>query len=144
MFNLEYAKFFLSSQTVEVYSVTVDCTVAYRFAHTVMTSTALNKANTSQEIFFEVELPKTAFISNFSMSVTTLCLWLCLSLYCGPLFLYVFVSHRKIDGRVYVGEVKEKENAKKVYEKAISSGKTAGLVKYVGLKDLKQVAANRI
>uniref|UniRef100_A0A3Q4ACI7 Inter-alpha-trypsin inhibitor heavy chain H3 n=1 Tax=Mola mola TaxID=94237 RepID=A0A3Q4ACI7_MOLML len=105
MFNLEYAKFFLSSQTVEVYSVTVDCTVAYRFAHTVMTSTALNKANTSQEIFFEVELPKTAFISNFSM---------------------------KIDGRVYVGEVKEKENAKKVYEKAISSGKTAGLVKASG------------
>lgn len=55
---------------VEVFSVTVDCTVASRFARTVVTSKALNKANASQEIFFEVELPKTALISNFSMSVT--------------------------------------------------------------------------
>uniref|UniRef100_A0A3B4AP26 Inter-alpha-trypsin inhibitor heavy chain 3 n=1 Tax=Periophthalmus magnuspinnatus TaxID=409849 RepID=A0A3B4AP26_9GOBI len=92
-------------QKVEVYSVTVDCTVTSRFAHTVMTSKALNKANSSQEIFFEVELPKTAFITNFSM---------------------------EIDGQVYVGEVKEKEKAKKQYDKAVSSGQTAGLVKASG------------
>uniref|UniRef100_A0A667Z999 Inter-alpha-trypsin inhibitor heavy chain H3 n=1 Tax=Myripristis murdjan TaxID=586833 RepID=A0A667Z999_9TELE len=97
---------FLSSQ-VEVYSVTVDCTVASRFAHTVMTSSAINKANASQEIFFEVEMPKTAFITNFSM---------------------------EIEGQVYVGEVKEKEKAKKQYEKAVSSGQTAGLVKVSGRK----------
>uniref|UniRef100_A0A667Z0P8 Inter-alpha-trypsin inhibitor heavy chain H3 n=1 Tax=Myripristis murdjan TaxID=586833 RepID=A0A667Z0P8_9TELE len=97
---------FLSSQ-VEVYSVTVDCTVASRFAHTVMTSSAINKANASQEIFFEVEMPKTAFITNFSML---------------------------IEGQVYVGEVKEKEKAKKQYEKAVSSGQTAGLVKVSGRK----------
>ncbi|KAI4873910.1 hypothetical protein NFI96_023976, partial [Prochilodus magdalenae] len=53
---------------IEVQSVKVDCKVASRFAHTVMTSTALNKANVSQEAFFEVELPKTAFITNFSMA----------------------------------------------------------------------------
>ncbi|XP_074541033.1 inter-alpha-trypsin inhibitor heavy chain H3-like isoform X2 [Halichoeres trimaculatus] len=94
-------------EEVEVYSVTVHCTVTSRFAHTVMTSKALNKANTSQEIFFEVELPKTAFITNFSM---------------------------EIDGQVYVGEVKEKEKAKKQYEKAVSSGQTAGLVKASGRK----------
>nr|XP_057947701.1 inter-alpha-trypsin inhibitor heavy chain H3-like isoform X2 [Doryrhamphus excisus] len=93
--------------TVEVYSVTVDCTVASRFSHTVMTSKALNKANISQEIFFEVDLPKTAFITNFSM---------------------------EINGQVYVGEVKEKEKAKKQYEKAVSSGQTAGLVKVSGRK----------
>lgn len=92
---------------VEVYSVTVDCTVTSRFAHTIMTSKALNKANSSQEIFFEVELPKTAFITNFSM---------------------------EIEGQVYVGEVKEKEKAKKQYEKAVSSGQTAGLVKASGRK----------
>ncbi|KAK5872908.1 hypothetical protein PBY51_013566 [Eleginops maclovinus] len=92
---------------VEVYSVKVDCTVTSRFAHTVMTSKALNKANYSQEIFFEVDLPKTAFITNFSM---------------------------EIDGQVYVGEVKEKEKAKKQYEKAVSSGSTAGLVKASGRK----------
>uniref|UniRef100_A0A3P8QBF5 Inter-alpha-trypsin inhibitor heavy chain 3 n=1 Tax=Astatotilapia calliptera TaxID=8154 RepID=A0A3P8QBF5_ASTCA len=92
---------------VEVHSVTVDCTVTSRFAHTVMTSKAFNKANSSQEIFFEVELPKTAFITNFSM---------------------------EIEGQVYVGEVKEKEKAKKQYEKAVSSGQTAGLVKASGRK----------
>ncbi|XP_035517598.1 inter-alpha-trypsin inhibitor heavy chain H3-like [Morone saxatilis] len=96
-----------SANTVEVYSVTVGCTVTSRFAHTVVTSKALNKANTSQEIFFEMELPKTAFITNFSM---------------------------EIDGQVYVGEVKEKEKAKKEYEKAVSSGQTAGLVKASGRK----------
>ncbi|KAL7408321.1 hypothetical protein ABVT39_021607 [Epinephelus coioides] len=96
-----------SADMVEVYSVKVDCTVTSRFAHTVMTSKALNKANFSKEIFFEVELPKTAFITNFSM---------------------------EIDGQVYVGEVKEKEKAKKQYEKAVSSGQTAGLVKASGRK----------
>ncbi|XP_059185383.1 inter-alpha-trypsin inhibitor heavy chain H3-like isoform X2 [Centropristis striata] len=95
------------SLQVEVYSVKVDCTVTSRFAHTVMTSRARNKANVSQEIFFEVELPKTAFITNFSM---------------------------EIEGQVYVGEVKEKEKAKKQYEKAVSSGQTAGLVKASGRK----------
>uniref|UniRef100_G3P4X6 Inter-alpha-trypsin inhibitor heavy chain H3 n=1 Tax=Gasterosteus aculeatus aculeatus TaxID=481459 RepID=G3P4X6_GASAC len=90
---------------VEVHSVKVDCTVTSRFAHTVTTSKALNKANFSQEIFFEVELPKTAFIVNFSM---------------------------EIDGEVYVGEVKEKEKAKKQYDQAVSSGRTAGLVKASG------------
>uniref|UniRef100_A0A667Z209 Inter-alpha-trypsin inhibitor heavy chain H3 n=1 Tax=Myripristis murdjan TaxID=586833 RepID=A0A667Z209_9TELE len=92
-------------QTVDVHSLTVACTVASRFAHTVLTSRAMNKANSSQEIFFEVELPKTAFITNFSM---------------------------EIEGQVYVGEVKEKEKAKKQYDKAVSSGKTAGLVKASG------------
>uniref|UniRef100_A0A8C5C4J5 Inter-alpha-trypsin inhibitor heavy chain H3 n=1 Tax=Gadus morhua TaxID=8049 RepID=A0A8C5C4J5_GADMO len=92
---------------VEVLSVTVHCTVASRFTHTVMTSTALNKANSSQEIFFEVDLPKTAFITNFSM---------------------------EIEGQIYVGVVNEKEQAKKQYEKAVSSGRTAGLVKASGRK----------
>ncbi|XP_076845341.1 inter-alpha-trypsin inhibitor heavy chain H3-like isoform X2 [Brachyhypopomus gauderio] len=72
-----------------------------------MTSTALNKANISQEVSFEVELPKTAFITNFSM---------------------------EIEGKTYVGEVKEKEKAKKQYEKAVSSGQTAGLVRASGRK----------
>uniref|UniRef100_A0A8C5A4C4 Inter-alpha-trypsin inhibitor heavy chain H3 n=1 Tax=Gadus morhua TaxID=8049 RepID=A0A8C5A4C4_GADMO len=95
------------AKMVEVLSVTVHCTVASRFAHTVMTSSALNKANSSQEIFFEVDLPKTAFITNFSM---------------------------EIEGQIYVGVVNEKEQAKKQYEKAVSSGRTAGLVKASGRK----------
>lgn len=53
--------------------MTVDCSVMSRFAHTIMTSKALNRANSSQEISFDVELPKTAFIVNFSMSVCHVC-----------------------------------------------------------------------
>uniref|UniRef100_A0A8C8IWL2 Inter-alpha-trypsin inhibitor heavy chain H3 n=1 Tax=Oncorhynchus tshawytscha TaxID=74940 RepID=A0A8C8IWL2_ONCTS len=93
--------------SVEVYSVKVDCKVASRFAHTVITSSALNKANSSQEVFFEVDLPKTAFITNFSM---------------------------EIEGQTYTGEVKEKEKAKKQYQKAVSTGQTAGLVRASGRK----------
>ncbi|XP_031423009.1 inter-alpha-trypsin inhibitor heavy chain H3-like [Clupea harengus] len=97
----------VSDVEIEVQSVRVDCKVASRFAHTVMTTKALNKGNSSKEIFFEVDLPKTAFITNFSM---------------------------EIDGETYVGEIKEKEKAKKQYEKAVSSGQTAGLIKASGRK----------
>ncbi|XP_056292984.1 inter-alpha-trypsin inhibitor heavy chain H3-like [Pseudoliparis swirei] len=96
-----------SENMVEVYSVKVECTVTSRFAHTVVTSRALNKDNSSQEIFFDVELPKTALIVNFSM---------------------------EINGELYVGAVTEKEKAKKQYDKAVSSGQTAGLVKVSGRK----------
>ncbi|CAB1314808.1 unnamed protein product [Coregonus sp. 'balchen'] len=68
---------------------------------------ALNKANSSQEVFFDVDLPKTAFITNFSM---------------------------EIEGQTYTGKVKEKEQAKKQYQKAVSTGQTAGLVKASGRK----------
>ncbi|XP_048110381.1 inter-alpha-trypsin inhibitor heavy chain H3-like, partial [Alosa alosa] len=97
----------INDPEVEIQSVRLDCKVASRFAYTVMTTKALNKGNSSKEIFFEVELPKTAFITNFSM---------------------------EIEGKTYVGEVKEKEKAKKQYEKAVSSGQTAGLVKASGRK----------
>lgn len=67
-------------------------------------------------------------VSNKSVVLTLSALWSC-----PPLC--VFVSQRDIDGRVYVGQVKEKEKAKKEYEKAVSSGHTAGLVKYVALTE---------
>ena len=41
----------------------------------------------------------------------------------------VFVYLREIEGQTYTGEVKEKEKAKKQYQKAVSTGQTAGLVK---------------
>ncbi|XP_072574576.1 inter-alpha-trypsin inhibitor heavy chain H3 [Paramormyrops kingsleyae] len=97
----------LDQRAIEVQSVTVNCKVASRFAHTVMTSKVVNRANTSQEVLFDVELPKTAFITNFSM---------------------------EIEGKIYVGEVKEKEKAKEQFEKAVSRGQTAGLVRASGRK----------
>uniref|UniRef100_A0A9J8AR20 Inter-alpha-trypsin inhibitor heavy chain H3 n=1 Tax=Cyprinus carpio carpio TaxID=630221 RepID=A0A9J8AR20_CYPCA len=97
----------VSSGEIAVQGVKVECKVTSRFAHTVMTTKALNKANISQEVSFEVELPKTSFITNFSM---------------------------EIDGKTYIGVVKEKEKAKQQYQKAVSSGQTAGLVKASGRK----------
>ncbi|XP_005507200.2 inter-alpha-trypsin inhibitor heavy chain H4 isoform X2 [Columba livia] len=92
---------------IEIYSLHVDCKVTSRFAHTVITSKIANRASESREATFEVELPKTAFITNFSMS---------------------------IDGKIYPGIIKEKASAQKEYDTAISRGQSAGLVKITGRK----------
>nr|XP_009940778.1 PREDICTED: inter-alpha-trypsin inhibitor heavy chain H4 [Opisthocomus hoazin] len=92
---------------IEIYSVHVDCKVTSRFAHTIITSKIVNRANESREATFEVELPKTAFITNFSMS---------------------------IDGKVYLGIIKEKASAQKEYDTAVAHGQSAGLVKITGRK----------
>ncbi|XP_061864646.1 inter-alpha-trypsin inhibitor heavy chain H4 [Colius striatus] len=92
---------------IEIYSLHVDCKVTARFAHTVITSKIVNRANESREATFEVELPKTAFITNFSMS---------------------------IDDKVYPGIIKEKASAQKEYDTAMSRGQSAGLVKITGRK----------
>ncbi|NWZ33591.1 ITIH3 inhibitor, partial [Brachypodius atriceps] len=95
---------------IEIYSMKIDSKVTSRFAHNVITSRAVNRGSVSKEVFFDVELPKTAFITNFSMT---------------------------IDGVTYPGIIKEKEAAKKQYEKAVSRGQTAGLVKASGRKTEK-------
>ncbi|NWZ32617.1 ITIH4 inhibitor, partial [Asarcornis scutulata] len=92
---------------IEIYSLRVNCRVTSRFAHTVITSKIINRANESREATFEVELPKTAFITNFSMS---------------------------IDGKLYPGIIKEKASAQKEYDAAVSQGQSAGLVKITGRK----------
>nr|XP_025042759.1 inter-alpha-trypsin inhibitor heavy chain H4 isoform X4 [Pelodiscus sinensis] len=92
---------------IEIYSLHVDSLVTSRFAHTVITSRIVNTLNKSQEAVFEVELPKTAFITNFSMS---------------------------IDGVTYPGTIKEKKSAQEQYDTAVSHGQSAGLVKAAGRK----------
>ncbi|XP_054451028.1 inter-alpha-trypsin inhibitor heavy chain H3 [Pteronotus mesoamericanus] len=92
---------------IEVYSTKISCKVTSRFAHNVVTTRAVNRADAAKEVSFDVELPKTAFITNFTLT---------------------------IDGVTYPGNIKEKEVAKKQYEKAVSQGKTAGLVKASGRK----------
>ncbi|KAM5280510.1 inter-alpha-trypsin inhibitor heavy chain H3 [Ctenodactylus gundi] len=92
---------------IEVYSTKISCKVTSRFAHNVVTTRAVNRANMAKEVSFDVELPKTAFITNFTLT---------------------------IDNVTYPGSIKEKEVAKKQYEKAVSQGKTAGLVKASGRK----------
>ncbi|XP_048813654.1 inter-alpha-trypsin inhibitor heavy chain H3-like [Lagopus muta] len=95
---------------IEIYRMKIDSKVTSRFAHNVITSRAANRGNAHKEVFFDVELPKTAFITNFSMT---------------------------IDGITYPGNIKEKEAAKQQYEKAVSKGQTAGLVKASGRKTEK-------
>ncbi|XP_077133750.1 inter-alpha-trypsin inhibitor heavy chain H3-like isoform X2 [Ranitomeya variabilis] len=92
---------------IEVYSIDISSLVTSRFAHNVITSRAVNRANISKEAIFDVDLPKTAFITNFTMI---------------------------IDGVPYPGVIKGKEDAKKQYEKAVSRGQTAGLVRSSGRK----------
>ncbi|KAL7986019.1 hypothetical protein Chor_011185 [Crotalus horridus] len=72
-----------------------------RYAHTVITSRIVNRGDYSDEAVFDVELPKKAFITNFSMT---------------------------IDGETYPGIIKEKQAAQTQYESAISRGQSAGLV----------------
>ncbi|XP_009944750.1 PREDICTED: inter-alpha-trypsin inhibitor heavy chain H3-like isoform X1 [Leptosomus discolor] len=95
---------------IEIYSMKIDSKVTSRFAHNVITSRAVNRGNVHKEVIFDVELPKTAFITNFSMT---------------------------IDDVTYPGTIKEKEVAKKQYEKAVSKGQTAGLVRASGRKTEK-------
>ncbi|XP_060544374.1 inter-alpha-trypsin inhibitor heavy chain H3-like [Pantherophis guttatus] len=95
---------------IDIHSMSIDSHITSRFAHNVITSRAINLGNASKEAFFDVELPKTAFITNFTMT---------------------------IDGVTYPGTIKEKEAAQKQYQQAVSRGQTAGLVKASGRKTEK-------
>uniref|UniRef100_A0A671L1L9 Inter-alpha-trypsin inhibitor heavy chain H3-like n=1 Tax=Sinocyclocheilus anshuiensis TaxID=1608454 RepID=A0A671L1L9_9TELE len=99
-------------QNVDIYSFYINSTVTSRYATTVITSRVANILNESQEIQFEVKIPKNAFISKFRMT---------------------------IEGKTYDGVVKEKEEAQQQYNQAVSRGQSAGLVKSVGrtLEDFK-------
>uniref|UniRef100_A0A671L747 Zgc:112265 n=1 Tax=Sinocyclocheilus anshuiensis TaxID=1608454 RepID=A0A671L747_9TELE len=99
-------------QNVDIYSFYINSTVTSRYATTVITSRVANILNESQEIQFEVKIPKNAFISKFRMTT---------------------------EGKTYDGVVKEKEAAQQQYNQAVSRGQSAGLVKSVGrtLEDFK-------
>ncbi|KAJ8400175.1 hypothetical protein AAFF_G00398690 [Aldrovandia affinis] len=90
---------------LDIYSFHIKSTVSSRYAMTVITSRVANRANESREVLFHVELPKNAFISKFSMTM---------------------------DGQVYNGVVKKKEEAQTQYHQAVSRGQSAGLVSAVG------------
>ncbi|XP_030632200.1 inter-alpha-trypsin inhibitor heavy chain H3 [Chanos chanos] len=113
--------FFLASVTsepktkqrdVDIYSFHINSTVTSRYAITVITSRVANSLNESQEVHFQVKIPKNAFISKFRMT---------------------------IEGKTYDGIVKQKEEAQQQYSQAVSRGQSAGLVSSVGrtLEDFK-------
>nr|XP_055040839.1 inter-alpha-trypsin inhibitor heavy chain H3-like [Misgurnus anguillicaudatus] len=90
-------------QKVDIYSFYINSTVTSRYATTVITSCVANRLNESQEIFFEVKIPKNTFISKFRII---------------------------IDGKSYDGVVKEKPQ--KHYIQAVSQRPSAEIIKSVG------------
>ncbi|KAM3858933.1 inter-alpha-trypsin inhibitor heavy chain H2 [Diretmus argenteus] len=83
-------------------SYKVDSRITSRFAHTTVRSFVCNSGSTAQSIGFNVQIPKQAFITNFTMNV---------------------------NGVTYVGSVKEKVVARNLYAQARARGKAAGIVR---------------
>eukprot|EP00092_Neocalanus_flemingeri_P002183 GFUD01002323.1.p1 GENE.GFUD01002323.1~~GFUD01002323.1.p1 ORF type:complete len:676 (-),score=217.81 GFUD01002323.1:157-2109(-) len=79
----------------------VQADIRSRYASTLVTSEVENTEEVAREVFFNVILPETAFISRFAM---------------------------EIDGVYYIAEVKEKEEAWKKYKEAVEKGSAAGHV----------------
>ncbi|XP_030759814.1 inter-alpha-trypsin inhibitor heavy chain H4-like isoform X7 [Sitophilus oryzae] len=79
----------------KIYQMRVDTNISNRYAKTLITSKVKNLSPKSQEATFSIVTPDKAFISGFVM---------------------------EIDGKKYEAYVKEKEEAKKTYDEAVSSG----------------------
>lgn len=72
-----------------------------------MTSEVYNPESRAREIYLTVILPDTAFISRFAI---------------------------ELGGQLFVAYVREKENAWREYQDAVSQGKTAGIILFSKLK----------
>ncbi|KAK5646826.1 hypothetical protein RI129_005290 [Pyrocoelia pectoralis] len=79
----------------QIYQMHVKSNISNRFAHTTVTSRVRNFADKAQEAVFSIVLPESGFISGFIM---------------------------EINGKNYTAYVKEKEEAKRDYDKAVASG----------------------
>nr|ATU82758.1 secreted Inter-alpha trypsin inhibitor protein [Pristhesancus plagipennis] len=85
----------------KIYFLHVMSNIDNRYATTTVVSKIVNPANHSQEVFFHMNLPETAYINSFIM---------------------------EINGIQYEAYIKEKEQAKKIYTQAVASGQSAGHV----------------
>ena len=75
--------------------------IQFRYARTQVESTVENPSILNQEAYFEMVLPESAFISNFTI---------------------------KTGGKVYISKVERKKIAQNIYQKAVGSGQAAGIV----------------
>ncbi|XP_004605366.2 inter-alpha-trypsin inhibitor heavy chain H2 [Sorex araneus] len=85
-----------------LYSYKVQSTITSRVAHTVVEARLVNNGPRPQDAVFGVQVPRGAFLSNFSMTV---------------------------DGVTFTSSVKEKTVARALSSQARAKGKTAGLVR---------------
>uniref|UniRef100_A0A673AUV1 Inter-alpha-trypsin inhibitor heavy chain 2 n=1 Tax=Sphaeramia orbicularis TaxID=375764 RepID=A0A673AUV1_9TELE len=88
---------------ITVKSYRVESHITSRFAHTTVRSSVVNSGTKAQSIGFNVQIPKRAFITNFTMNV---------------------------NGIIFMGSVKEKTVARNLYAQARARGKAAGIVRY--------------
>ncbi|XP_004379762.1 inter-alpha-trypsin inhibitor heavy chain H2 [Trichechus manatus latirostris] len=87
---------------VTLYSYKVQSTITSRVANTIIQSKVVNNSPLPQNVVFDVQIPKGAFISNFSMTV---------------------------GGTTFTTSIKEKTVGRALYSQARAKGKTAGLVR---------------
>uniref|UniRef100_UPI0037E74BA5 inter-alpha-trypsin inhibitor heavy chain H2 n=1 Tax=Semicossyphus pulcher TaxID=241346 RepID=UPI0037E74BA5 len=87
---------------ITVKSHKVESRITSRFAHTTVRSSVVNSGSKAQSIGFNVQIPKRAFITNFTMNV---------------------------NGITFIGSVKEKTVARNLYAQARARGKAAGIVR---------------
>lgn len=87
---------------ITVKSYKVESRITSRFAYTTVKSSVVNSGPNAQSIGFNVQIPKRAFINNFTMNV---------------------------NGITFVGSVKEKTVARNLYAQAKARGKAAGIVR---------------
>uniref|UniRef100_A0AAY4E327 Inter-alpha-trypsin inhibitor heavy chain 2 n=1 Tax=Denticeps clupeoides TaxID=299321 RepID=A0AAY4E327_9TELE len=87
---------------ITVKSYKVESRITSRFAHTTVKSSVVNSGSGAQTIGFNVQIPKRAFITNFTMNV---------------------------NGITFIGSVKEKTVARNLYAQARARGKAAGIVR---------------
>ncbi|XP_016075216.1 PREDICTED: inter-alpha-trypsin inhibitor heavy chain H2 [Miniopterus natalensis] len=87
---------------VTLYSYKVQSTITSRMANTMIQTKVVNNSPQPQNVVFDVQIPKGAFISNFSMSV---------------------------DGTTFTSSIKEKTVGRALYSQARAQGKSTGLVR---------------
>ncbi|XP_029317778.1 inter-alpha-trypsin inhibitor heavy chain H2 [Cottoperca gobio] len=92
----------IRGEDITVKSYKVESRITSRFAHTTVRSSVVNSGSKAQSIGFNVQIPKRAFITNFTMNV---------------------------NGIIFVGSVKEKTVARNLYAQARARGKAAGIVR---------------
>jgi hypothetical protein len=93
-----------SQPSPQIVGVDIRSDIQFRYAKTVVKTYIKNPSvSNSQEVEFNMVLPDTAFISNFTIQIIG-------------------------EKEVYISKVATKEDAKTHYDEAVQSGKSAGIV----------------
>ncbi|OCT89234.1 inter-alpha-trypsin inhibitor heavy chain H2 [Xenopus laevis] len=91
-----------TEDSITLHSYKVESTITSHFVNTMIRSKVVNNAKHPQNIVFDIQVPKGAFINNFTMNV---------------------------NGITFSGSIKEKSVARNLYSKARARGKAAGLMR---------------